>query len=240
MTTFLEELYAVGTLTDDHDTEYDGGHYITPSILRDNEKDPNMTKTPCPDCDGDGATYEQVRVGQHATPFVCFRRDGDGEVTDPNIPIEEVEVRALREALAREIARANALQDELDKEREEAAPTPDALASRIEDALIEALGAIEEVGFTSVTISDKFVNPGDLSAAVLPIVAAEVRKAKAEALREAADGIDLDGIAEEWSPGPGNRDDMHWAAGNAASSVVIALHDRATEYEREPGSGAVR
>ena len=71
-------------------------------------------KTTCPDCDGDGATYEQVRVGQPSTPFVCFRCDGDGEVTDPNIPIEEVEVRALREALARELARANALQDALD------------------------------------------------------------------------------------------------------------------------------
>src|SRR5699024_7869334 len=36
--TFLDELYLVGTLTDDHDTEYDGGHYITPSILRDDGK----------------------------------------------------------------------------------------------------------------------------------------------------------------------------------------------------------
>ena len=73
-----------------------------------------MTATPCPDCDGDGATYEWARVGQHATPFVCLRCDGSGEVTDPDIPIEEVEVHALREALAREIARANALQDALD------------------------------------------------------------------------------------------------------------------------------
>ena len=77
-----------------------------------------MTGTTCPDCDGDGATYEWARVGQHATPFVCLRCDGSGEVTDPDIPIEEVEVRALREALAREIARANALQDALDEERE--------------------------------------------------------------------------------------------------------------------------
>ena len=83
-----------------------------------------MTETTCPDCDGDGATYEWARVGQHATPFVCLRCDGSGEVTDPDIPIEEVEVRALREALAREIARANALQDALDEEREKA--TPDA------------------------------------------------------------------------------------------------------------------
>ena len=39
LSTFLDELYAVGTLTDDHDTEYDGGHYITPSILRDDGKE---------------------------------------------------------------------------------------------------------------------------------------------------------------------------------------------------------
>ena len=31
--TFLAELYAVGTLTDDHDTEYDGEHYVTPSLI---------------------------------------------------------------------------------------------------------------------------------------------------------------------------------------------------------------
>ena len=37
--TFLDELYGVGTLTDDHDTEYDGGHYVTPSILRDDGKE---------------------------------------------------------------------------------------------------------------------------------------------------------------------------------------------------------
>ena len=85
-----------------------------------------MTKAPCPDCNGDGATYEQVRVGQHATPFICFRCDGDGEVTDPNIPIEQAEVHALREHLALELARANALQDALDKEREKAPPATDA------------------------------------------------------------------------------------------------------------------
>ena len=31
--TFLEELYLVGALTDDHDTEYDGTSYITPSLI---------------------------------------------------------------------------------------------------------------------------------------------------------------------------------------------------------------
>ena len=31
--TFLDELHLVGTLTDDHDTEYDGTSYITPSLI---------------------------------------------------------------------------------------------------------------------------------------------------------------------------------------------------------------
>ena len=30
---FLDEMWAVGTLTDDHDTEYDGTTYITPSLI---------------------------------------------------------------------------------------------------------------------------------------------------------------------------------------------------------------
>ena len=38
--TFLDELYLIGTLTDDHDTEYDGGHYITPSLIdHDDQED---------------------------------------------------------------------------------------------------------------------------------------------------------------------------------------------------------
>ena len=39
MSTFLDELYAVGTLTDDHLDEYDGTTSITPSILRDDGKE---------------------------------------------------------------------------------------------------------------------------------------------------------------------------------------------------------
>ena len=37
--TSLDELCAIGTLTDDHDTEYDGTTYITPSILRGDGKE---------------------------------------------------------------------------------------------------------------------------------------------------------------------------------------------------------
>lgn len=38
--TFLDEMYAVGTLTDDHDTEYDGTVYTTPSLIdHDDEKE---------------------------------------------------------------------------------------------------------------------------------------------------------------------------------------------------------
>ena len=31
--TFLDELYLIGTLADDHDTVYDGEHYTTPSLI---------------------------------------------------------------------------------------------------------------------------------------------------------------------------------------------------------------
>lgn len=34
----------------------------------------------CPTCGGDGATYEQVRIGQPPTPFVCATCQGDGVV----------------------------------------------------------------------------------------------------------------------------------------------------------------
>ena len=37
--TFLDELYLIGTLTDDHDTEYDGGHYITPSLIEHDDQE---------------------------------------------------------------------------------------------------------------------------------------------------------------------------------------------------------
>ena len=46
MTTFLDELYAVGTLTDDHDTVYDGEHYTTPSLIdHDDGKENNGEAT---------------------------------------------------------------------------------------------------------------------------------------------------------------------------------------------------
>ena len=37
--TFLDEMWAVGTLADDHLDEYDGTEYTTPSILRDDGKE---------------------------------------------------------------------------------------------------------------------------------------------------------------------------------------------------------
>ena len=33
----------------------------------------------CDQCNGDGAIYMQVRVGQFATPLVCPACEGDGE-----------------------------------------------------------------------------------------------------------------------------------------------------------------
>ena len=49
MSTLLDELWAVGTLTDDHDTEYDGTSYITPSLIdHDDGKDPLHDRDPMP------------------------------------------------------------------------------------------------------------------------------------------------------------------------------------------------
>ena len=44
MTTFLGELYAIGTLTDDHDTEYDGTSYITPSLIDHDDRKENSAR----------------------------------------------------------------------------------------------------------------------------------------------------------------------------------------------------
>ena len=42
MTTFLDELYGIGALTDPHLDEYDGGHYVTPSLIdHDREEAPH-------------------------------------------------------------------------------------------------------------------------------------------------------------------------------------------------------
>ena len=43
MSTFLAELYAIGTLADDHDTEYDGTSYITPSLIDHDDGKENDT-----------------------------------------------------------------------------------------------------------------------------------------------------------------------------------------------------
>ena len=45
--TFLNELCGIGTLTDDHDTEYDGTSYITPSLIdRDDGKENSARENP--------------------------------------------------------------------------------------------------------------------------------------------------------------------------------------------------
>lgn len=61
---------------------------------------PRMVK--CSACDGDGATYEQVRVGQYAIPVVCARCDGDGEVPVEREAGDRLSAQFQREA--RELA----------------------------------------------------------------------------------------------------------------------------------------
>lgn len=41
--TFLEELHLIGTLTDDHDTEHNGDHYVTPSLIDHDDGKENDT-----------------------------------------------------------------------------------------------------------------------------------------------------------------------------------------------------
>ena len=45
MTRFIDELHLVGTLADPHLDEYDGEHWTTPSILRDDGKENNGEET---------------------------------------------------------------------------------------------------------------------------------------------------------------------------------------------------
>ena len=65
----------------------------------------------------------------------------------------------------------------------------------------------------------------NLARALLPIVLRE----KAGAIREAATSINLEALADEWS----TNDGEHWAAGNAASAIQVALLDLANRHEKE-------
>lgn len=65
------------------------------------------------------------------------------------------------------------------------------------------------------------------AAAVLPIVAVEARKAKAEALREAAENVDVEALADAWTRGAVTRPSVT----NAVAEVQVSLRNLATEYE---------
>ena len=67
----------------------------------------------------------------------------------------------------------------------------------------------------------------DYAAAVLPIVEAEVRKAKAEALREAAENVDVGELSDAWTRGATTR----LSVTNAVTEVLMSLRNRATKYE---------
>lgn len=67
----------------------------------------------------------------------------------------------------------------------------------------------------------------DAADAVLPIVAAEVRKAKAEALREAAENVDVGSLVDSWTHGAVTG----LSVTNAVAEVLMSLRNRATEYE---------
>lgn len=66
-----------------------------------------------------------------------------------------------------------------------------------------------------------------LAEEVMGVVAAEVRKAKAEALREAAENVDVGSLADAWTHGAVTR----LSVTNAVAEVLMSLRNRATEYE---------
>lgn len=55
-------------------------------------------------------------------------------------------------------------------------------------------------------------------------LAAHDAEVAAKALKSVIDKVDLEAIADEWSDG-GEDSNRHWAAGNAASTVLNLLYD---------------
>ena len=95
----------------------------------------------------------------------------------------------------------------------------DVLAERLEDALIGALHT-ERDEDGSVWVADGFVEPSDLSAAVLSIMAEEVRKAKVEALREMQEHHEREADKAQTI-----------AARGIHLTIAGSAHMRAAEYE---------
>ena len=54
--------------------------------------------------------------------------------------------------------------------------------------------------------------------------------AKAEVLKSIIHRVDLDSIANEWSYN-GKEHNLHWAAGNGASTVLNMIYDELHKYE---------
>ena len=65
------------------------------------------------------------------------------------------------------------------------------------------------------------------AAAVLPTIETEVQAAKAEALREAAENVDVGALSDAWTRGAITR----LSVTNAVSEVLMSLRARATEHE---------
>ena len=63
-------------------------------------------------------------------------------------------------------------------------------------------------------------------------LAAHDAEVAAKALKSVIDKVDLEAIADEWSDG-GEDSNRHWAAGNAASTVLNLLYDARTAEIRK-------
>lgn len=80
-------------------------------------------------------------------------------------------------------------------------------------------------GETTMEQTERWQKRQDEQTATL--VAVEVRKAKAEALREAAENVDVGALADAWTRGAVTR----LSVTNAVAEVLMSLRNRATEYE---------
>lgn len=127
--------HAKTLLTDTSETDEMRNRNAYGALLDAKAPEPKMVS--CSACNGQGATYEQVRVGQHATPFVCARCDGDGEVPIERTAAEKMSAQFQREA--REMAAHAARRLREAAQKLEAAFTDEPLA---QDGMevVEAIG----------------------------------------------------------------------------------------------------
>lgn len=81
----------------------------------------------------------------------------------------------------------------------------------------------EGFGYVREQVQEQYLERALFLTICKPMVAHDAEVA-AKALKSVIDKVDLEAIADEWSDG-GEDSNRHWAAGNAASTVLNLLYD---------------